>query len=129
MLGRDVTLVVNFEYAGSDPEPPVEPTVFYVKVGTDKDVYSYNSQVYITVMVKDNPGEAFVHDAVISVTIEYPLGDMVASYDGLTDSGGTVTFSYRVMNKSLEGNYEVKAEATKGNITKTGSGAFTVKRK
>jgi uncharacterized protein YfaS (alpha-2-macroglobulin family) len=87
-------------------------------VKTDKDVYSFNQNVRITVDTKDSNGEPLA-GANISVLITSPTNKLVASLSGTTDSSGTVLFTYRTKRNVGNGTYTIDTTASKDGFVTT----------
>lgn len=120
MPSDNVTVTANFrEIAVTE--------ALNASVTTDKTVYNLNSWVYITVTVTDQNALG-VAGAGATVTVEYPNGNEAATYNGTTDSNGTVVFSYRVANKAPIGDYKIEAQASMGALlSNTATTTFNVK--
>jgi len=117
MPGSDTTLTANFQ-------PLPEPEGLVLTVVTDKSAYIWNSWVYITVTVKDDIGTG-VSGVNVTTTVQYPEGNTVGTFNGVTTTDGTVVFSYRVANKAPTGVYLVVASTSSVQTSTT----FIVKKR
>ncbi len=127
----------GFEIRSTSLEPDL-PTDLSVSVSTDKDTYSWNSWVIITVDVTDpNNENALVEGAAVTVTLYYPddsggpSQETAVAYSdgGTTDASGMVSFRYRVGNRAKTGHYTVKAEAKLSGLEDVDSRTFEVVRR
>ena len=106
--------------------PPVSDTLA-ISIDTDKDIYSNNQRVYITVTVTDEYG-APVIGASVSGQIFNPSNALVASLTATTTTSGVVTFTYLVKRNVGTGTYTVSATASKSGYTSDSETiTFTVK--
>lgn len=117
MPGSDTTLTANFQ-------PLPEPEGLVLTLATDKSEYIWNSWVYITVTVKDGNGTG-VSGVNVTTTVQYPEGNTVGTFNGVTTTDGTVVFSYRVANKAPTGVYLVVASTSSVQTSTT----FIVKKR
>jgi len=105
--------------------PPAPPASVKVAVTTDKTTYTNGQRATITVTVTDESNSP-IEGATVQVVVTSANG-RTTTYQGTTDSGGIVTFLYKVSTKTGgKGTYNVNATATKLGVSGTGSTTFTV---
>ena len=98
----------------------------YVTVKTDKTSYSRGATVTTTVTVKDSSSLILLNGASVSLKITRN-GQTYYSSSGLTNSAGTITFSYRLSNSAIRGTYlDTAAVTLSGYSMGTGQASFTV---
>ncbi|MBE0517118.1 MAG: S8 family serine peptidase [Methanophagales archaeon] len=120
------TVTVNEDTVVNFALEEITVTTLNVKVTTDKEQYSRNSWVYITVTVTDTEDQA-VGGASVGLTVYYPDESVAATGSGTTNSNGIVELRYRVMPKAPTGDYKVVATADlEGYETGTGETMFKV---
>jgi hypothetical protein len=121
-MDGDKIATAHFVQDTSEQPPADPPAALGVVITTDKDTYSPNSWVYITVTVTDSNA---VQGANVELRVTDP-GGKTSIGQAVTDAEGKAYFRYRVGPKAVKGTYTVTALADKDGVTGNAESSFTV---
>jgi hypothetical protein len=128
--GSHTITVIATDTNGNSDQKTITVTVsnavktLSVTVTTDKEEYTRNSWVYITVTVKDGNTGSPLGGASVDVTVYDPSGKVVGTGSGTTNSDGIAQFKYKVGLRAPKGSYKVVAKASLAGY-ESGSGETT----
>lgn len=108
------------------PSPSPSPTVgtLSVSVSTDAPDYARGATARISAAVAS--GTTAVSGASVSFTITDPAGK-VTQHSAVSGTDGKATIAFKILRKYPRGAYQVKATASSGSQSASGSTGFTVK--
>ncbi len=109
-------------------EQETDPEAISLYVVTDGETYFWNSWALITIHAQTPSGNA-VPGAGIEVLVEDSKGQLIQTWQGITDATGQAGFRYRVRNKAPTGEYTIIARGTGDQELTEGRGSFRVEEK